>query len=319
MSGAGRSVDADAQRISKEDARARLLGREIRVPASSANLGPGFDALAVALQLYMTLRVTDVGDGADDALRFDMGGVALTGDNYIDRAFRRLAQHERVSWPALSISVSSEIPMRGGLGSSAAATVAGLRLFERVAGERPDRDLLTWATELDDHADNVSAALLGGLTLSCVAEDGRVIARSIHWPDDVRFVVAMPETQVATPDARRVLPGRYSQDDAVFNMQRALLLVHAIEHRDFAVLREALRDRWHQPYRSSLVPGLDQLLALDHPSLLGVCLSGSGPAVIGLATGHFDEIELLMSGVFQRLGVPCRMRTLAAHQPGVLS
>jgi homoserine kinase len=150
-----------------------------------------------------------------------------------------------------------------------------------------------------------------------VADDGRVTSRAIRWPETVRFVVATPAMSVATPDARRVLPEAYSLADAVFNLQRTVLLVHALEHGEFAAIREALRDRWHQPYRMPLVPGLREALDLEHPHLLGVCLSGSGPAVIALATGAFDEIERRFAAIYSRLNLPCAVRTLAAHQPGV--
>jgi homoserine kinase len=304
--------------VSVAQARARVGGLEIAVPASAANIGPGFDALAVALQIYLRLRVCEVADGPPGGLRFDLCGTPLTGDNYIERAFRAMADAEGLEFPSLALEVRTDIPMKGGLGSSAAATVAGLRLFEALAGPREGRDLLRAATELDVHADNVSACLLGGLTMSCVAEDGRVFARSVRWPESIGFVVASPAVHVATPDARRVLPETYARADAVFNLQRALLLVHAIERCDLAVVREALKDRWHQPYRAALVPGLAEALVLEHPSLVGVCLSGSGPSVLALATGDFGDIAALMRGIYARLGVPCLVRAVAAHQPGAL-
>jgi len=313
----GRSTTAGAREsVSTEDARARLLGWELAVPASTANLGAGFDSLAVALQMYLRVKVCEVSPTASNGLSFDLCGAPLSGDNYIERGFRSMAERDRVTFPSLSLEVKSEIPMRGGLGSSAAATVAGLRLYERLTGRADIDDLLTVATRLDHHADNVSAALLGGLTLSCVTDSGRVIARSIPWPADVQAVVAMPRVEVATPEARKVLPAAYPLEDAVFNLQRALLFVHAIERREYAVLREAMRDRWHQPQRATIIPGLETALALDHPRLIGVCLSGSGPAVVAFATGGFDEIERLMLGIYERLGVPCQVRTVSAHQPG---
>jgi homoserine kinase len=309
----------EGPRVSVAQARARVGGCEIAVPASAANLGPGFDAIAVALQLYLRVRVCEVLDGSTGGLTFDLCGTHLTGENYIERAFRAMADAEQLEFPSLSIEVRTDIPMQGGLGSSAAATVAGLRLFERLAGPHEGRDLLRAATELDVHADNVSACLLGGLTVSCVAEDGRVFARAVRWPDRVGFVVASPAVHLATPDARKVLPDSYARTDAVFNLQRALLLVHAIEHGDLPVIREALKDRWHQPYRATLVPGLTEALALEHKSLLGVCLSGSGPSILALATADFEEVAALLRGIYARLEIPCTVRAVAAHQPGVVS
>lgn len=304
-----------AGRVGANEARRRLLGCEIVVPASAANIGPGFDTLAVALQIYLRVRVLDVDAHAVNGLAFDLCGTHLTGENCVERGFRDLAEAEGLEFPSLSLEVRSDIPLKGGLGSSAAAIAAGLRLFEGLAGPSASRDLLTYAARIDGHADNVAAALLGGLTLSCTREDGGVIARARRWPDDVRFVVASPNVHVATSESRRVLPEVYGRTDAVFNLQRAVLLVDAITRGEYGLLREALRDRLHQPYRATLVPGLSEALALQHPDLLGVCLSGSGPTVLALCTGSFDDIEQMLLDIYHRLGVVSAVRTVSAHQP----
>jgi homoserine kinase len=304
-------------RVNVAQARARIGGCELAVPASSANMGPGFDTLAVALQLYLRVRVCQVRDDAVNGLDFDLCGSVLTGDNHVERALRAIAADEDLEFPSLALEVRSDIPMQGGLGSSAAATVAGLLLYERLAGPRPGRDLLTLATRLDGHADNVAAALLGGLTTSCVCDDGRVIAHAVPWPESIRFVIASPAASLATPESRRVLPDAVPRADAVFNLQRALLLVRAVEHGEHGYLREALRDRWHQPFRAPLVPAFAEALALEHPHLLGVCLSGSGPSILALCAGATDEIAAALSAIYGRLGVSCTVQTVAAHQPGV--
>ena len=312
----GSAAEQAVRRITLADARARLGDWSIAVPASSANLGPGFDTLAVALQLYLRLRVCEVLDGPMNGLQFDLGGTRLGGDNFVERSFRTLAGAEPVEFPSLSLEVRSDIPVQGGLGSSAAATVAGLLLYERLAGPREGRDLLTLATRLDDHADNVAAALHGGLVTTCVRDDGRVIARAMEWPEAIRFVVASPAVQLATTDSRRVLPDVVPRGDAVFNLQRALLLVQALQHNQYEHVREALRDRWHQPFRACIVPGFTEVLELRHPDLLGVCLSGSGPSVLALCTGAEDVIAAAIGAVYHRIGVPCIVRVLSAHQPG---
>jgi homoserine kinase len=314
----GTATEQAARRITPAEARRRVEDCTIAVPASSANLGPGFDTLAVALQLYLRLRVCAVLDGPVNGLQFDLCGTRLEGgDNFVERGFRALASAEHVEFPSLSLEVRSDIPLQGGLGSSAAATVAGLLLYERLAGVREGRDLLTLATRLDEHADNVAAAMLGGLVTTCVRDDGRVIARAVPWPERIRFVVASPAVKLATTDSRRVLPDAVPRADAVFNLQRALLLVQALERGDFEHVREALRDRWHQPFRAPIVPGFTELLSLEHPELLGVCLSGSGPSVVTLCTGAEDVVAASIAAVYERLGVPCVVRTLSAHQPGI--
>ena len=283
---------------------------DLEVPASIGNVGPGFDTLSIAVQLYLRLRARLSTRGS---LAFDFGDRPVDGENFIERAFRTLAARDGAPIPSLEVEVQSDIPMRAGLGSSAAATVAGLRLYERVTGPRPIEELLAVATELEGHPDNAAAALLGGLVGSCAREDGRVTALASRWPAAIRFVIVTPEAKLSTADARKVLPARLDMPDAVFNLQRVALMLQALETGRHDLLREALRDRWHQPYRQPLVPGLDVALALDHPALLGLCLSGSGPSVVALAE-QVEPIERLLASVYEAGGIPCTIRTLAVHQ-----
>ena len=298
--------------IGTDEARAALLGREFIVPASIANLGSGFDALAVAVQLYLRVRVAGIGDGDRGTVRSRFGSVALQGDDFVARSIQSLAAREGVDFPSLALEIDSEIPMQAGLGSSAAATVAGLRLYDAMVSGIT-RDLIQDGTAFEGHPDNIAAALLGGLATGCVCDDGRVLAGSVPWPTRVRFVVATPEARVKTPDARRVLPETISREDAIFNLQRVALLLQAVQFDRPELLREALRDRWHQPYRTALVPGLAEALALEHPNLAGVCLSGSGPTVAALVTGDTTGIEQALQAIYARLTVPCQIRVLSAH------
>lgn len=285
---------------------------EISVPASVANLGPGFDTLAVAVQLYLRLRVRLVpGEGE---LHFEFIDKQLDGENYIERAFRFVANQRSESFPSLHIEVRSEIPMRSGLGSSAAATVAGLRLFEAIAGPLSPQGLLNAACALEKHPDNVSAALLGGLTLSCQLSDRSVVALQMEWPPSLQLLVLTPEYALSTHEAREVLPGHISREDAVFNLQRVALLLQSLRTGQFALLREALRDRLHQPFREHLVPGLDRALGLDHPDLLGVCLSGAGPSVVAFAERNLEAVENLLSETIRSTGLDFTVRRLRAHQ-----
>ena len=291
-----------------------LQGAEIVVPGSIANLGPGFDTLAVAVRLYLRVRVSAVIAPGGGRLEFNFVGPRLDGENLIERAFRSLALQDGRDFPSMRLRVRSEIPMRSGLGSSSAAIVAGLRLYEKVFGPQPQQRLLAAACELEGHPDNVAAALLGGLTGSCRHLDGSVTALASRWPPSLRFVVVTPEVRLRTEASRQVLPESVSRQDAVFNLQRVVLLLQALQQGNYALLREALRDRWHQPYRQPLVPGMQQALALEHPGLLGVCLSGSGPSVAALSEGNFSAIEELLLQSYRTLGIPCQVRTLRVHQ-----
>ncbi len=292
---------------------ARLRDRfEIRVPASIANLGSGFDTLAVAVQLYLRLNVRVVGGTNNLAFRFL--DCVVDGENYIERAFRFVASQRGGSHPSLEIDVRSEIPMKGGLGSSAAATVAGLRLFEAIAGPLPVQGLLNAACALEGHPDNVAAALLGGLTISCQMPDRSAFAVRLEWPPSVSFVVLTPEFSLSTAASRRVLPDHVPREDAVFNLQRVALFLQAIQSRNFSLMREALDDRLHQPYRKSLVPGLEEILDLTHQDLLGTCLSGAGPSIVALAERNLDAIEALLRDAFTPRNVPFVIRRLGAHR-----
>jgi homoserine kinase len=288
---------------------------EIVVPASISNLGPGFDALSVAIELYLRVRVVDRDDRSPDVLETEFEGPPPPGQNRVEAAFRAARERAGVAAPGLRIRVSSEIPPRAGLGSSAAAAVAGIQLYESVTGGAADGlDALAMATALEGHPDNAAAALLGGLTISCQHEDGRVLARSSRWPPELRFVVATPGDRLDTALGRAVLPQAVPLRDAVFNLQRALLLLRAIEHREYGDLRQALSDRWHQPVRAALVPGLADALAIDDPAVLGVCLSGSGPSIVALVTDGAARATELFEELYRQIGVPCTIRTLSAHQ-----
>lgn len=289
-------------------------GIEIKVPASIANLGPGFDTLAVAVQLYLHLHARPL-NGCGE-LQFEFAGCRVDGENYVERAFRFLAHQQGESFPSLHVTMQTDIPMKSGLGSSAAATVAGLRLYEAIAGPLPEQGLLNAACALEGHPDNVAAALLGGLTISCQMPDRSAFAARLRWPETLGILVLTPHFPLSTAASREALQENISREDAVFNIQHTSLLLYALQSSNFAVLRQAFQDRIHQPQRQKLIPGLAEALALEHPDLLGVCLSGAGPSVAAFGERGFDEIELLLRDVFARTSVGFEIRRLQAHQEG---
>lgn len=289
---------------------------ELVIPASVSNLGPGFDALSVAVQLYMRVRVVEFVPGSPGLFEAAFVGARPNGVNRIEAAFRHAAARSGAIPPkGMRIEIDSDIPPGAGLGSSGAATIAGLKLYERATSSLPPGDVLAMACEIEGHPDNAAASLLGGIAVSCVHDDGRVTARTARWPDAVRFVVVTPDNGLDTPRARAILPATVPLRDAVFNLQRALLVLRALETGTYGDLREAMRDRWHQPVRATLVPGLDAALALDDPEILGVCLSGSGPSIVTLVTGGAAVAERRLRDIYRGLGVACTIRMLAAHQP----
>jgi homoserine kinase len=294
----------------------RFAAQDIAVPASISNVGPGFDALGVAIDLFLRVRVVDVRPEAPDTLECDFITAAPAGENRILAAYRHARAILGRPAPGLRVQVRSDIPSRAGLGSSGAATVAGLLLYASVTEPRPREEWLRLATAIEGHPDNAAAALFGGLTICCQHEDGRVTARASTFSEAIRLVVATPEVEIATSGARQVLPAAVSLRDAVFNLQHALLVVHALRSGDIEALGLALRDRWHQPARTPLVPGLREALALRHPSLAGVCLSGSGPSLAAFTTrGREPEVVDLLTGMYARLGIAAEVRPVQALQP----
>jgi len=289
-----------------------LEGTEIMVPGSIANLGPGLDTLAVAVQLYLRVRITAVSNTSRGELKFHFESQGPDGDNRIESAFHKLADKNR-DFPSLEIAVCSDIPMGAGLGSSAAATIAGFRLYEVLFGKQSEQQLLSAALELEGHADNAAAALLGGLSVCCQRQDDTVSAFSLPWPESLRLVVLTPEVRLPTQTSRQALPQSVRLRDAVANMQRALLLLQSLQTGDHSALSDALCDRLHQPCRESLVPGLNTALKLSHPDLLGVFLGGSGPSIVALARERCDGVADLLAETYRPLEIPFRTSILRAH------
>lgn len=296
---------------------------DVLVPASAANLGGGFDTLAVAVRLYLRVRILDVRPGGEGRLTVVRSTPPVRGRNSVERAFEAIARRTGLRPPSVSVEVESDIPMTAGLGSSAAAVVAGLRVFEHVVEAGPngaalvDDVLLGVAASLEGHADNAAAALHGGLTSVVEREGGDPLTLHWRWPDELRLIVATPSAGLSTSKARAALPDAVPRRDAVFNLQRVLSLVHALQHGEYDRLREATRDRLHQQARTALVPQLADVLALEDPEILAAFLSGAGPSVAIVARRDFPRLERLLASVYERAGSAAVVRTLDVHQEPV--
>jgi homoserine kinase len=318
-------TDAPAIAVEDRPGSTNLRGSavEVRVPASAANLGAGFDCFGLALQLYLTVRVTVEPESLEPCRMRSRGesfGTTLppTADNLIFRAMNFAADKQGLTLPPVSIEAENEIPLGSGLGSSAAAIIAGLTLgLALYEQEVSDEVILRYATELEGHSDNVAASLLGGLVVTCTGHDGSAIAVKKYWPRDIKVIVVSPHTILETARARGALSPLVSHADAVHNLQRAALFTAALEERRYDLLWEATRDRLHQERRQSLVPGLEEALATSRRAgLLGLALSGAGPSVLALAQDHFDEVGMVIAECFHRQGIETTVRLLEVDERG---
>jgi homoserine kinase len=271
--------------------------RTVRVPASSANLGPGFDALGIALNVFLECRFRRA-----EALSIRVSGVDAdrisTGE---DNLIWQIALGVGAS--AIELEILNAIPVGKGLGSSAAAVTAGVLIGSEVAGLGWDRTrVLDEVARIEGHPDNASACVLGGIVASATDLCGAVHAVKMPLPEKFGVAVVVPDFAVATSEAREVLPASYSRADAIFNIQRAALLIASLAAGDADAMRVALEDRLHHPYRFGLVRGLEEMVALRETGLLGCVLSGAGPSVLVFYLRGCEGVCEHVRGIFARHG-----------------
>jgi homoserine kinase len=253
----------------------------VRVPASSANLGPGFDALGLALGVYLTCRFRRSDTLAIRTSGRDAAQIPASPDNLIWQTTVAVGKSLGMLVPPIELEIANDIPIGKGMGSSAAALTAGVVIADHLLdlNWKPLR-ILDEAARLEGHPDNVAPCTLGSIVASAIDSGG--VTRSIRLDLPKRFGigVVVPDFDLPTSLARSVLPDSYSRADAVFNVQRASLLIAALATGSTWAFPAALEDRFHQPYRAPLVPGLEEILKLRAPGLLGCVLSGAGPSIL---------------------------------------
>jgi homoserine kinase len=274
---------------------------QVRVPASAANLGPGFDSLALALDLMNELQVEQTNSGLELTIT-GAGQNALPRDasNLIIRAALRLFRELGEKPPGLRLRSVNRIPLGSGLGSSAAAIVAGLLAADAVAGAGRSRDeLLKVASSLEDHLDNAAASIYGGLVL--VGEGPLVCQVPIG---DLQVAVVVPDLNLPTLQMRQALPRNVPLADAVFNLGRVTMTVEALRRADYELLSRAMEDRLHQPYRTPSIPGYEAARAAAlQAGAAAIALSGAGPGVIAFARHGLANIAEAMAQAFLSHGL----------------
>ncbi len=288
----------------------------VRVPGSSANLGSGFDSLAVALDCWLQVDARRRGDGEFVA---DGAPDLLGGDNLVVDAMRIAARTFDLALPGCDVSVVSAIPVARGLGSSAAAIVAGIVAAGYLSGAPlSDAQVIDLGGALEGHADNISASVLGGITVSVKTSHGW-LADSIGADAPWQPVVFVPGDHAFTSEARAILPSMAPMADVVANVGRSALLVHALHAGRGDLLAEAMRDRLHQPYRATIFRHLNACIeAARDAGAAGAALSGAGPAVLALAADDCREaVARAMEDAARTVGVEGESCCFAIPQRGV--
>lgn len=296
---------------------------KIQVPASTSNLGSGFDCFGLALKLYLTVEATVVTDSYEPCRVTTTGAkenesLPRNTTNLIYRAMAFAARREHLTLPPLELLVHNEIPLASGLGGSAAAIVAGIKLCSLLTGQNlSDQAVQDYATEFEGHPDNVAASLYGGFVIGCVREDRTVVTARFDWPPEVRAVVVSPHSQLPTHVARAALPRTVTRANAVHNLQRSALFTAAVAQKRYELFWDAMQDQLHQPQRESLVPGLAEALALPRMTgLLAIALSGAGPSIIALVTDREDEIGARLTSCFHAHKIDSNVRVLEIDNEG---
>ena len=298
----------------------------VRTPATSANLGPGFDSLGLALQLYNRFEVEEW-HGSPQHPLIEIEGALGTelsteSDNLFFRAFALLFERRQVELPAVRIRMSISIPPGCGLGSSATAVVGGLVAANEWLRPQqlavPKEELLDMAVEAEagNHPDNVAPALLGGLVATTNVA-GKIHAIKTPFPNDLRAVIFTPSFPMDTVEGRKLLPATYSKADVTFNTGRVALLLTALQTGRYELIGEAMQDRLHQPYRQALFPTMPDIIdAAVIAGAHGACLSGGGSSLIALTSSHFREVLQAMQQTAHAAGIDGTGMVLRADQHG---
>lgn len=292
--------------------------KRMRIPATTANMGPGFDCIGMAFDFYNYIAFAP--SGGENACELTSAGAAgsidLSRENLIYRAYAAVFQYLHEPVAGIRMHFENNVPYSRGLGSSSAALIGGVKVANEVLGNPlSDRELLHIALQFEGHPDNIAPALLGGVVISGLDSAGQVFYRKIAPPENLHCTVVIPDYPLSTQRAREVLPKQLSMQDAVFNIGRMALLVDALHTGDLAQLALAMEDRLHQPYRMPLITGMEELIPQAKAlGALSVTISGAGPTVLLVSDGERDFSPL--SALLAQKGVTAKITALHPVQEG---
>ena len=292
----------------------------LSVPATTANLGPGFDCIGAALTLNNEFKFTRLnrGEFSITVTGTEAAGVKTDSSNLVYQAFVKLYQYIDVTPPPVNIEIKLGVPLARGLGSSATAIVGGLMGANQLAGEPLSQSqLIELAIATEGHPDNVVPALIGGCRLAATNQTGWEIC-DIPWHEDVLLVVAIPNFELSTEEARSVLPTQVSRADAIFNTAHLGLLLRGLATGRGDWLTAALQDKLHQPYRQKLITGYDAVnSAAMNAGAYGMVISGAGPTLLALTDqAHSTDVVAAMATAWQQQGIIASVRSLSIDNQG---
>ena len=296
----------------------------VQVPATIANLGCGFDCFGMALPLYNVVSVEETimpGSGIEiNILDTDSNNIPTDKNNIVYKAIELLYNYIGQNPDELKINIKTGIPIARGMGSSASVIVGGLIAANELLGQPADLDvLLSIATEIEGHPDNITPAFVGGMTVSSLEETGSVTYKKIPWPKEWKITMCIPDFELSTGISRSVLPEMVSMKDATYNLRRAAEFIHAVHTKDEELMRVAMQDRLHQPYRMKLVPGLSSIMEnLKHKdNVLGCVLAGAGPSIAVISNGkNVDEIKHIVQDTWHNDNVNAKIYTFSVEDHG---
>lgn len=292
---------------------------KVRVPATSANMGPGFDCMGIALDIYNTVEVHEIPEGLiiENHGR-DADLITKDGTNLIYRAMERVFRQTGFVPTGLKIISYNDIPVARGLGSSAASTAAGLLLANALIGEKLDmKRIIELGTALEGHPDNIVPALIGGMTLSYAQDTSTVGYIKLDFPEKLRMLVMVPDFLLSTAMARKVLPRQVELGNAVFNVSRAALMVAALTAGELDHLKYAVQDKLHQPYREKLIPGMQEVFQQAYNAgARGVFLSGAGSTLIALVDADNNDFLSRLKGFLDSMSCKWELKYADVSRQG---
>lgn len=291
---------------------------KIDVPATTTNFGSGFDAFGLALELYNTFLV-EPSENWKVEVKGYRSGIPLNESNLFIRVYKRACREFGLPEKPIYLVQENRVPPARGLGSSATAIVGGIEAALSLYGkELPLEEKLKVAFEFEKHPDNLLPAFLGGFVIS-VADQDRILYKKLSFPEELKLVFVIPDYELSTEEARKVLPQKVELRDAVFNLQRSALLVASLLTKDYELLREAVRDKLHQPYRSKLAVGLEEAISVSYKEgALATFLSGAGPTICSITLENEETIGKAIKEVVERFcSCKAEVKVLRALNEGV--